>query len=181
MMRWLRGVARLNGYLPGGVSIDITSVDLVPIRDELRAAVADRLNETGVPVNPNDPVITAMLARYAEKLNGHWRGRGYSRQRALASRETVSGGSIQKSKLHDKDVRQVASNAPKREAFRPCGLGPLNATRISGPQVGTRPVLSSPLRAGTVPVDRRLVIHLQSTGPAQGRLMTVGRGHSRGG
>lgn len=66
------GVARLNGYLPEGVSIDITSVDLTPIRDELRAAVAGRLSETGVPVNPNDPVINAILARYAETLNGHF-------------------------------------------------------------------------------------------------------------
>jgi len=36
------GVARLNGFLPEGVSIDIASVDLTAIRDELRAAVADR-------------------------------------------------------------------------------------------------------------------------------------------
>lgn len=64
------GVARLNGFLPEGVSIDIASVDLTAMRDELRAAVADRLGETGVPVNPNDPVIKAILARYAESLSG---------------------------------------------------------------------------------------------------------------
>lgn len=66
------GVARLNGFLPEGVSIDITSVDLTTIRDQLRTSVADRLNETGVPVNPNDPVINAIRARYAEALNGHF-------------------------------------------------------------------------------------------------------------
>lgn len=66
------GVARLNGYLPEGVSIDITSVDLTSIRDELRAAVADRLSDTGVPVNPNDPVINAIQARYSETLNAHF-------------------------------------------------------------------------------------------------------------
>lgn len=66
------GVARLNGFLPEGVSIDITSVDLTAIRDQLRSSVAGRLNETGVPVNPNDPVINAILARYAEALNGHF-------------------------------------------------------------------------------------------------------------
>jgi predicted chitinase len=66
------GVARLNGFLPEGVSIDITSVDLTAIRDQLRSSVAGRLNETGVPVNPNDPVIDAILARYAEALNGHF-------------------------------------------------------------------------------------------------------------
>ena len=64
------GVARLNSFLPEGVSIDITSVDLTTIRDQLRTSVADRLGETGVPVNPNDPVINAVLARYAEMLNG---------------------------------------------------------------------------------------------------------------
>lgn len=66
------GVARLNGFLPVGVSIDITSVDLTAIRDQLRSSVAGRLNETGVPVNPNDPVINAILARHAEALNGHF-------------------------------------------------------------------------------------------------------------
>lgn len=66
------GVARLNGFLPEGISIDITSVDLTSIRDQLRTSVADRLNETGVPVNPNDPVINAILARYSETLNGYF-------------------------------------------------------------------------------------------------------------
>ncbi|KAB2886505.1 MAG: hypothetical protein F9K34_01895 [Albidovulum sp.] len=66
------GVARLNGFLSEGVSIDVTSVDLTTIRDQLRSSVAGRLNETGVPVNPNDPVVNAILARYAEALNGHF-------------------------------------------------------------------------------------------------------------
>ena len=66
------GVARLSGFLSEGVSIDITSVDLTTIRDQLRTSVADRLNETGVPVNPNDPAINAILARYTEALNGHF-------------------------------------------------------------------------------------------------------------
>lgn len=66
------GVARLNGFLPEGVSIDITSIDLTKIRDQLRTSVADRLNETGVAVDPNDLVINAILARYTEALNGHF-------------------------------------------------------------------------------------------------------------
>jgi putative chitinase len=66
------GVARLNGFLPEDVSIDITSVDLTAIRDQMRTSVAGRLNEVGVPVNPNDPVINAILARYTEALNGHF-------------------------------------------------------------------------------------------------------------
>lgn len=66
------GAARLNSFLPEGVSIDITSVDLTAIRDQLRSSVTGRLNEAGVPVNPNDPVINAILARYAEALNGHF-------------------------------------------------------------------------------------------------------------
>ncbi|PKP74493.1 MAG: hypothetical protein CVT84_08015 [Alphaproteobacteria bacterium HGW-Alphaproteobacteria-6] len=66
------GVNRLNGFLPEGVSIDITSVGLAAIRDQMRTTVAGRLGETGVPVNPNDPVTLATLARYAETLNGHF-------------------------------------------------------------------------------------------------------------
>ena len=87
-------VGRLNRYLPSGASIDIGSVDLTPIRDQLRSEVAGRLTEIGVAVNPNDPVITAIIARYAEILNGFfqtdalqvetytWRSRDDSRVRA---------------------------------------------------------------------------------------------------
>lgn len=63
-------VARLNSYLPNGVSVDITSVDLTPIRDEIRDAAANRLAEIGVAVDQNDPIITSIIARYAEVLNG---------------------------------------------------------------------------------------------------------------
>jgi hypothetical protein len=62
-------VGRLNQYLPSGVSIDISAVDLTPIRDQLRDEVAARLTEIGVAVNPSDPVISAIIARYAEILN----------------------------------------------------------------------------------------------------------------
>ncbi|MCA3448751.1 MAG: hypothetical protein INF92_00010 [Rhodobacter sp.] len=63
-------VGRLNQHLPEGVSIDISAIDLTPVRDQLRSEVADRLTEIGVAVNPNDPVITSIIARYAEILNG---------------------------------------------------------------------------------------------------------------
>ena len=87
-------IGRLNQYLPSGVSIDISAVDLTPIRDQLRGEVADWLTEIGVAVNPNDPVITSIIARYAELLNGFfqmealhverytWRSRDDSRVRA---------------------------------------------------------------------------------------------------
>jgi hypothetical protein len=87
-------VGRLNQYLPSGVSIDISSVDLTPIRDQLRSEVADRLTEIGVAVNSNDPVITSIIARYAEVLNAFfqtealrvleytWRSRDDARVRA---------------------------------------------------------------------------------------------------
>ena len=90
-------VGGLNRSLPGGVSIDIGAIDLTPIRDELRSEVADRLTEIGVAVNPNDPVITSIIARYAEILNGYfqtealqverytWRSRDDSRVRASHS------------------------------------------------------------------------------------------------
>lgn len=64
-------VRRLNDYLPGGISVDVTAVDLSPIRDEIRAEVAERLTETAMPLAPYDPVITAIIARYAERLNGY--------------------------------------------------------------------------------------------------------------
>ena len=69
-------VTRLNQYLPGGVSVDISAVDLTPIRDQLRTEVAARLTETGMAVDPNDPVITAIIARYAEILNGFFQTEG---------------------------------------------------------------------------------------------------------
>ena len=47
-------------------------MDLAGIRDQLRTAVAERLGETGVPVNPSEPASSAILARYAEALNGHF-------------------------------------------------------------------------------------------------------------
>ena len=88
-------VTRLNQYLPGGVSVDIGAVDLTPIRDQLRSEVAARLTETGVAVDPNDPVIASIIARYAEILNGFlqteglqvdryiWRSNDDSRVRAV--------------------------------------------------------------------------------------------------
>lgn len=69
-------VGRLNQYLPSGVSIDISAVNLTPIRDQLRGEVAARLTEIGVAVNPSDPVISAIIARYAEILNGFFQTEG---------------------------------------------------------------------------------------------------------
>ncbi|MDR0807781.1 MAG: hypothetical protein LBE86_01400 [Gemmobacter sp.] len=63
-------VSRLNQYRPSGVSVDIGAVDLTPIRDQIRTEVAARLTEIGVAVNPNDPIITSIIARHAEILNG---------------------------------------------------------------------------------------------------------------
>ena len=76
-------VSRLNQYLPSGASVDISAVDLTPIRDQLRAEVADRLTETGVAVDPNDPVITAIIARYAEILNGFLQTEGLHVDRCI--------------------------------------------------------------------------------------------------
>lgn len=90
-------VTRLNQYLPSGISVDISAVDLSPLRDQLRSEVAARLTETGVAVDQNDPVITSIIARYAEILNGYlqteglhvdryiWRSRDDSRVRAAHS------------------------------------------------------------------------------------------------
>ncbi len=69
-------VGRLNQYLPSGVSIDISAVGLTPIRDQLRGEVAARLTEIGVTVSLNDPVISAIIARYSEILNGLFQTEG---------------------------------------------------------------------------------------------------------
>jgi putative chitinase len=69
-------VSRLDQYLPSGVSIDISAVDLTPIRDQLRGEVAARLTEIGVTVNLNDRVISAIIARYSEILNGIFQTEG---------------------------------------------------------------------------------------------------------
>lgn len=69
------GVARLNGFLPEGVSIDITSVDPKAIKGQLRTSVVDRLNETGVPVNPNRAAadsMTAIINRGADSYGQRW-------------------------------------------------------------------------------------------------------------
>lgn len=90
-------VGSLNRSLPDGVSIDISAVDLAPIRDQPRREVAYRLTEIGVFVNSNDPDITSVIARYAEILSGYfqtealqiesytWRSRDDSRVRAFHS------------------------------------------------------------------------------------------------
>ena len=64
-------VSRLNQYLNGNVSVDISAVDLTPIRDQLRAEVAGRLTERGVAVDPNDPVITSIKAYPPESGTHH--------------------------------------------------------------------------------------------------------------
>jgi hypothetical protein len=71
-------LSRLNQYLLSGFSIDIKSVDLTSIRDQLRVEVASRLTETGVAVDPNDPVITSINARYAEIPNGTSSPKGFA-------------------------------------------------------------------------------------------------------
>ncbi|MGB7270402.1 MAG: phage minor head protein [Albidovulum sp.] len=90
-------VGSLNRSLPSGASIDISAVDLTPIRDQFRREVSDLLTEIEVLVDPNDPVITSIIARYAEVLNGYfqtqarqiemytWRSRDDSRVRASHS------------------------------------------------------------------------------------------------
>lgn len=88
-------VARLNAFLPEYSSINISGVNTSDLEAELSDAIAARLSKTGVPVNPNDPVIEAAIRRYAERLNGRfqqsglgvteyiWRSRDDERVRSL--------------------------------------------------------------------------------------------------
>lgn len=69
-------VERLNAFLPDNASINISAVDTSDLEAELVESIASRLSEIGVPVNPNDPVIEAVLRRYAERLNGRFQQSG---------------------------------------------------------------------------------------------------------
>jgi len=69
-------VEQLNAFLPEYSSIDISGIDTSDLEAELSDAIASRLNETGIPVNPNDPVIEAAIRRYAERLNGRFQQSG---------------------------------------------------------------------------------------------------------
>lgn len=55
-------VHRLNQFPPENTSIDIASVDISDIKAEFAEAVATRLSETGMPVNPDDPVISSAIS-----------------------------------------------------------------------------------------------------------------------
>ena len=105
----------LPGFLPEDVSIDITSVDLTAIRDQMRTSVAGPLHEVGVPVNPNDPVINAILARYTEALNGHF-------QRDALQLETYIWRSQDDARVrpaHAENDDRVSERARRDEALRP--------------------------------------------------------------
>ena len=67
---------RLNQFLPENTSINIASVDTGDIKAEFAEAVASRIGEIGVPVNPDDPVISSAIRRYAEQLNARFQRAG---------------------------------------------------------------------------------------------------------
>lgn len=67
---------RLNQFLPENTSINIASVDTGDIEAEFAEAVASRISEIGVPVNPDDPVISSAIRRYAEQLNARFQRAG---------------------------------------------------------------------------------------------------------
>ncbi len=67
---------RLNQFLPENTSINIASVDTGDIKAEFAEAVASWIGEIGVPVNPDDPVISSAIRRYAEQLNARFQRSG---------------------------------------------------------------------------------------------------------
>jgi len=69
-------VHRLNRFLPEDTSINVASVDVSDIKAEFAEAVATRLSETGMPVNPDDPVISSAIRRYGEQLNARFQQAG---------------------------------------------------------------------------------------------------------
>lgn len=98
-------VGSLNRSLPDGVSVDISAVDLAPIRDQLRREVADRLTEIGVVVNPNDPVITSIIARYAEILNGYFQTKLFRSKGTLGEAATTQGFALPMRSMTTKSFR----------------------------------------------------------------------------
>ncbi|WP_170607397.1 phage minor head protein [Ruegeria arenilitoris] len=69
-------VERLNAFLPQNLSINISGVDTSDLKAELSNSITSRLNNSGVPVDPNDPVIEAAVRQYAERLNGRFQQSG---------------------------------------------------------------------------------------------------------
>ncbi|MCZ6770597.1 MAG: phage minor head protein [Proteobacteria bacterium] len=67
---------RLNRFLPENTSINMALVDTGDIKAEFAEAVARRISETGVPVTPDDPVISSAIKRYAEQLNARFQRAG---------------------------------------------------------------------------------------------------------
>ena len=66
----------MNQLLPENTSINIASVDTGDIEAEFAEAVASRISEIGVPVDPDDPVISSAIRRYAEQLNARFQRAG---------------------------------------------------------------------------------------------------------
>ena len=63
------GLADLNQYLPEGLSANIQGVDFSDIKSVLDARIAARVAEIGLPVDENDPVITAAIQHAAAQIS----------------------------------------------------------------------------------------------------------------
>lgn len=69
-------VRDLNQFLPENTSINISSVDVSDIKTEFAETVSRRLSVTGVPVDPDDPVISSAIRHYAAQLNARFQSVG---------------------------------------------------------------------------------------------------------
>ena len=64
-----KAVLETNTNLPNDTSVDITAIDLNDIREEFATVVASRLASVGMPINPNDPIITGAIRRYSAQIS----------------------------------------------------------------------------------------------------------------
>jgi hypothetical protein len=69
-------VAQINQSLPDGSSVNISSVDLSDIKSGFADAIALRIGQIGLPVNPDDPVITAAIQRYTALISARLQQEG---------------------------------------------------------------------------------------------------------
>lgn len=69
-------VAQINQSLPESSSVNISSVDLSDIKSEFADAVAVRIGQIGLPLNPDDPVINAAIRGYTALISARLQQEG---------------------------------------------------------------------------------------------------------
>ena len=69
-------VSQINQSLPETTSVNISSVDLSDIKADFADAIAVRIGQIGLPLNPDDPVIDAAIRRYTALISARLQQEG---------------------------------------------------------------------------------------------------------